>query len=256
MNKEAILNSITKVREVSKKRKFPQTFDLVINLKDINLKKPEENINIYVTLPFSTGKKVKICGLVGPELQISAKQLLDKTITNEEFPEYRDKKQIKILARQYDYFVAQADLMTKVASTFGKVLGPKQRMPDPKAGCVIPPTADLKPFVAKLAKQVRLQTKNEAIVKCAVGFEEMKDEEIESNITTVYQALIRNLKEEEKNVAKVYLKLTMGTPVEITDKGPIVKKKEVKEKKKKAKKIKEKKEQKKEEKAEAKESKK
>ena len=256
MNKEAILNSIIKAREISKKRKFPQTFDLVINLKDINLKKPDENINTYVTLPFSTGKKVKICGLVGPELQTSAKQLLDKVITNEEFPEYHDKKLIKRLARQYDYFVAQADLMSKVASTFGKVLGPKQKMPDPKAGCVIPSVADLKPFIVKLAKQVRLQTKNEAIIKCAVGSEEMKDAEIEANITTVYQASIHNLKEGEKNIAKVYLKLTMGTPIEITDKGPIVKKKEVKEKKKKVGKIKEKKETKEEEKLETRENKK
>ncbi len=223
MNKEAIINSIKKVRELSKKRNFDQTFDLVINLKEIDLKKSEENINTLIPLPFPKGKKPKVCAFVGPELQTSAKALFDKTILTEEFPKYSDKKLIKQLASQFDYFIAQANIMPNVATTFGKVLGPKQKMPNPKFGCVVPPTADLKPLAAKLEGSVRLQTKNEPILKCAVGKESMKDEEIQQNILTIYNNIAHSLPREEGNIGSVYLKLTMNKPLKITNKGPVVK---------------------------------
>ena len=60
MNKEEILKAIKKARELSKKRKFDQTFDLIINLHKLNIKKPEENINTFVVLPQGKGKKSAI----------------------------------------------------------------------------------------------------------------------------------------------------------------------------------------------------
>ncbi|MBU4501171.1 MAG: 50S ribosomal protein L1, partial [Nanoarchaeota archaeon] len=68
MNKKDILNAIKNAREASKKRKFSQTFDLVVNLHKLNLKKPEENVNAFVVLPQGKGKKVKVCALVDKEL--------------------------------------------------------------------------------------------------------------------------------------------------------------------------------------------
>ena len=213
MNKEDILKAIKKSRESSKKRKFSQTFDLVMNLKNLNLKKPEENITSFVVLPQGKGKKSKICALVDKELESNAKENCDKAITKAEFPKYADKKLLKKVAKEYDYFVAQANIMPDVAKFFGKVLGPKGKMPNPKAGCIVPPKIDLKIINQKLQKTVKLQTKNEQAIKCSVGTEDMKDEQIQENILKVYDSVFNLLPREIQNLKSVVLKLTMGSPV-------------------------------------------
>ncbi|MDP2909396.1 MAG: 50S ribosomal protein L1 [Nanoarchaeota archaeon] len=213
MNKEDILNAIKKARESSKKRKFSQTFDLVINLCNLNLKIPEENINTFIILPQGKGKKSKICALVDKELATQAKSVCDKTITKDEFPHYTEKKVLRKLANEYDYFLAQANLMVDVAKFFGKVFGPRGKMPSPKAGCIVPPNMDLKMVYNKLQKTVRLQTKNEQAVKCPIGTEDMADEQLQENISTVYNSVVGMLPKDVQNIKNMMLKLTMGSPV-------------------------------------------
>lgn len=215
MNKEDILKAIKKARESSKKRKFSQTFDLVINLLKLNLKKPEENINTFIVLPQGRGKKSKICALIDKELATQSKTICDKTILKDEFPKYTEKKVLRKLANEYDYFIAQANLMVDVAKFFGKVFGPRGKMPSPKAGCIVPPNIDLKIVYNKLQKTVRLQTKNEQAIKCPVGTEDMKDEQLEENILAVYNAILSGLPEDLQNIKNVVIKLTMGSPVVI-----------------------------------------
>lgn len=213
MNKEDILKAIKKARESSKKRKFNQTFDLIVNLQQLNLKKPEENINTFVVLPQGKGKKIKVCALIDKELVSQAKEVCDKAILKDEFPKYTGKKNLRKLAQDYDYFVAQANLMVDIAKFFGKVFGPKGKMPNPKAGCIVPPKIDLKIIYNKLQKTVRLQTKNEQAIKCPVGTEDMKDEQIQENILMVYNAVLHTLPKEIQNIKNAVLKLTMGSPV-------------------------------------------
>lgn len=219
MNKEEILKAIKKTREESKKRKFSQTFDLVINLQNLNLKKPEENVNLFTVLPQGKGKKSKICMLIDKELATQAKETCDKVILKSEFPKYNEKKTLRKLANEYEYFVAQANLMPDVAKFFGKVFGPKGKMPNPKAGCIVPPKIDLKLVYNELQKTVKLQTKNEQAIKCPVGIEGMKDEQIQENILAVYNAVVRALPKEAQNIKSIMLKLTMGSPVMIGEKG-------------------------------------
>lgn len=211
MNKEQVLEAVKRARENSKKRKFNQSFDLIINLKNLNLKKPEENLNAFVVLK-KKGKKCKIGALVGPELVNKAKEVCDTVISVEEFPKYATK--IKKLAKKIDFFIAQADLMPKIAGSFGKTLGQMGKMPNPKAGCVVPKAIpSLKPVVDKLSNTVRLQTKNEQIVKSLVGVESMTDEEISSNIIQIYDYLSQNLPQDKNNISNAFLKLTMGKSV-------------------------------------------
>lgn len=217
MDKQAILEAIKKVREKNKKRNFKQTFNLVINLKKLNLKKPEENVNTFVVLPHDKGKKVKVCALVDKELATQAKENCDKAILKSEFDKYK-KKDLKKLAKDYDYFIAQATLMVDIAKFFGKVLGPVGKMPNPKAGCIVLPNADLKAVCQKLQRTVKLQTKNEQAVKCSIGLEDMKDEEIQSNAFSVYNTVLHALPHEKQNIKNVIIKLTMGAPVTIGEK--------------------------------------
>lgn len=217
MNKEDILKAIKKARESSKKRKFNQTFDLVINLNKLNLKKPEENVNAFIVLPQGRGKKLKICALVDKELAVQSKSICDKTITQDEFGKYTDKKILRKLASEFDFFIAQANLMVDIAKFFGRVFGPKGKMPNPKAGCIVPPNIDVKMVYNKLQKTVRLQTKNEQAIKCSVGTEDMKDEQIQENAFAVYSTVLSGLPKDIENISNVIIKLTMGSPVVITE---------------------------------------
>ena len=211
MNKKQVLDALKAVREKSPKRKFKQTFDLVIKLRAIDLKKQEQKVDFFLTLPHTLGKKIKVCGLMDNKLAPKGKEAFDQVINKDDFAKFKDKKQGKKLATQYDFFVAQAELMGLVATTFGKVFGPKGKMPNPKAGCVVPPTIqDLKPLYEKLQRSVKIITKNETAIKVPVGNESMKDEDIAENIESVYSSLIPKLPQGEPNVSAVMIKLTMG----------------------------------------------
>ena len=52
-----------------------------------------------------------------------------KTITKPEFDKYKEKKELRNLVREHDFFIANAKLMPSVATAFGKALGPAGKMP-------------------------------------------------------------------------------------------------------------------------------
>ena len=215
MDKTKIKTALEEVKKNSKKRKFNQSYDLVIALQNLDLKKTDQQVDFYTLLHFTRGKKIKICAFVGPELKDEATKVCDTTLVVGDFPKYADKKLAKKLAEEHDYFIAQANIMGKVAGTFGKVLGPRGKMPNPKAGCVVPPKAQLKPLYDKLQKTIRISAKTALMMQCAIGAEDMNDEEVIDNILTAYNQLIHHLPNHENNVKAVFLKLTMGKPVKV-----------------------------------------
>ncbi|MBW2984466.1 50S ribosomal protein L1 [Candidatus Woesearchaeota archaeon] len=218
MDKNQVTQALEKVKANSPKRNFRQSYDLVINLTHIDLKKAEHKVDFYTQLSHPTGKQIKVCALVGPELRESAKSNCDEAILADDFLKYKDKKSIKKLANSYDYFIAQATIMPKIATAFGRVFGPKGKMPSPKAGCVVPPNANLKPLVDKLKKTVRLRTINDPVIRCLVGKEDMKDEEVMDNIMSIYDQVIHHLPEGKHNVKNICLKLSMGPVVKVGEK--------------------------------------
>lgn len=216
MNKQAILSAIAEAKKSAKPRKFEQRIDFSISLKGVNLNKPEERIDEVITLPHPTGKKVKVCAFVGKELEVSAKSACDFFIVKDDFQKY-DKKAIKKLVRQYDYFIAQANLMAAVAAAFGKVLGTRGKMPDPKMGCVIPPNADLNAVVKKLQAAVKIEAKKQPVVNCMVGSEKMSEDEVADNILAIYDTVKKKLPQGEHQIRASYLKLTMGPSIKIAE---------------------------------------
>jgi len=218
MDKKRFVEAIQALKALPK-RKFKQRYDLVINLRGLNLKKPEEQVDLFIQLPNDTGKKARIGALVGPELAEQAKTCCDVVIVQDDFAKHADKKAVKKLANSADFFIAQANLMVDVAKNFGRVFGPRGKMPNPKAGCVVPPNANLKTVADKLRKTVRLAAKEQASIKTMVGTEDMADEQVAGNMQAVYSNLIGALPQEAFNVKNVLLKFTMSRPVKITDKG-------------------------------------
>jgi large subunit ribosomal protein L1 len=217
MNKENFKKAIELVKNNSPKRNFKQAYDLIINLKDLDMKKPDQQVSNWATLRYPKGKKARVCALVGPELAASAKENCDTVIMQDDFPKYAESKlATKKLAKTHDFFIAQANIMPDVAKTFGRVLGSRGKMPNPKIGCVVPPNANLKPLVEKLQKTVGLIAKTQLSIKCLIATDDMKDEEVLDNIMTVYNNLIHTLPAEERNIKNIQLKFTMGPPATIT----------------------------------------
>ena len=214
MDIQQALDALKLAREHSKKRNFAQSVDLIINLKGLNLKKPEENILQFVTLPKFKGKDNKIAGLVGNDLQTEAKKHCNFVIHKDEFSSYsNDPRKTKKMAKQFNFFIAQANLMPDIAKHFGKILGPMGKMPNPKAGAVIPSTIpSLEPIVKKLKNAVRIQTKNEQVIKAAVGIDGMKEEDIAENAIAVYNSVYHEVHEDKSKIKSVVLKFSMGRP--------------------------------------------
>ncbi|MFH1174453.1 MAG: 50S ribosomal protein L1 [archaeon] len=216
MDREKALTYIKKLKAEAQKRNFAQSVDFIVNLQDLDFKKPEHNVDFFVTLHHERGNPVKVCGLVGPELVDQSKQSFDLTITTDEFEKYqKNKKLAKQLAKDYTYFVAQANIMTQVAAAFGRTLGPRGKMPNPKAGCVVPGNAALKPLHERLQKLVRVAAKQRMIIHLFVGKETMSDEQLADNLFDLYNQLLRHLPLEKNNVKSIYLKLTMGKPIKV-----------------------------------------
>lgn len=235
MEKQEVIETLKGVKESSQKRNFKQSVELIINLKGIDLKKQDNQINIFANLHYSWGKKINVCAFVGPELQKQAECVCDETILVDNFPKYKDKKLLKKLAKKHDFFIAQANIMPQVATNFGRVLGPLGKMPNPKIGCVLPPNGNVKPVYERLQKTKRLMSGNSPIIQCSVGKEDSNEEEIIDNIMAIYNALIPALPNEKHNVKNVYLKLTMGKAFMVGEKPE---EKEIKESKKGKKKVK------------------
>ncbi|MEK6849844.1 MAG: hypothetical protein AABY01_04740 [Nanoarchaeota archaeon] len=200
----------------SEKRKFVQGVDLIINLKNLDLKQNDQQVDLFVQVPHARGKKVKVACLCGPELLPNAKQNCDLVISTDEFPKYaQDKKLVKKIARDYDFFVAQANIMPEVAKVFGRVLGPRNKMPNPKAGAVVPPTANLKPLIEKLGKTVRLTAKTQLCVKAFIGKESQPETELLDNINMLYDSFRKALPQDLNNIKNVLLKLSMSKPIHV-----------------------------------------
>ncbi len=213
MDKKSIMKAFEDLKKNSKERKFPQAVDLIVNLKDINLKKPEEQVEFFAELPKLLKTKNKICAIVAHDMEEEAKKVCDKVILVEDLEKYqKDKKSAKKLAEEYDFFMAQANIMGKIAGALGRVFGPRGKMPNPKAGCVFPSKASLQPIYDKLQITVKLSAKKLPIFNVKVGTIESAPEDIAENVMYLYDQIVHHLPKEKHNVKNALLKLTMSKP--------------------------------------------
>jgi large subunit ribosomal protein L1 len=216
MNIKLCKQKISEAKAASKKRNFPQSLDLIMALKDIDMKNSAHHVDTYVLLHNLRGKPIKVAAFVGGELKSKAEGVFSTIIPENEFEAFlKEPKKLKSIIREHGFFVAQANLMPKIAQHFGKFLGPKGKMPNPKAGCVIDTKTDLKALYEKLQRTIRVTAKVQPQIQCSVGTEDMDDDKIADNAYTVYDAVVHALVNGTHNISRVFVKLTMGPPVEV-----------------------------------------
>lgn len=190
----------------NKERKFDQTIELIVNLRKFDIKR--NSINVFMKLPNKVKDK-KICGF------IEGKSDIIDTIPKGAFPKYKDKKALKKLVKNYDFFIASGPNMPSVASTFGKVLGPAGKMPSPKLGIVMNENdEEIKKLIARINAVIRVHTK-EPSIKISIGKISMTDDKIIENIKSIFESILNELPNKKENVKTVLVKLTMSKPIKV-----------------------------------------
>lgn len=202
--KEKVLQAIKDLREKSGKRKFPQTFDLIINLKEFDIKRPENKINESAYLPKGRGKEAKVV-IFSDRIKDADAEVLNASDIEKIS---KSKSMRKKLARDTDFFLAEANLMPVIGKSFGQMLAPRGKMPKLISG-------DLTESVETLKKSTRIRIKDAPVIQCLIGNENMKDEDVVENIESVIKFLDTKLPKGKVNIGKVLLKLTMSKPVKL-----------------------------------------
>jgi large subunit ribosomal protein L1 len=199
-----ILESIKKVRE-SKKRNFNQTFDLIINLKEIDLKKAQNKIDEHFILPKGTGKEAFITLFSDSAKKIEGCKIIKGT---EIESLGKKRKNLKKIIKETDFFLSEPKLMPVVGKHLGKFLAPRGMMPKPVAG-------DINKIIEGTKKGIKIKLDKQPIIHTIVGSEKMDDKDVEENIQALLAYLGKKLPGEKNNIKNVYLKTTMGHPVKI-----------------------------------------
>lgn len=198
------LKAVQELRKTEKKKNFDQTVDLIINLKEFDVRR--EAFSTFIQLPVKIKEK-KILGFFEKDSKI-----ID-TIKKDDFPKYKEKKDMKRLIKQYDFFISSAKLMPAVATTFGRFLGPAGKMPSPQLG-ILPSEDDklVEAVINKINSTVRIKVR-EPSIKVPIAKESFKDEDIVKNATTLYHRIIEMLPRKKDNLRNVKIKFTMSKPI-------------------------------------------
>jgi large subunit ribosomal protein L1 len=208
---EETVEAVKKALSLAPQRKFEESVEIAINLKDVDLSIPKNRIQEDVILPSGRGKEVKVCLFGGAEMALKAKNVADLIISPEDFNRYMDDKKVaKKLARDYDYFVAEAPLMATIGKRMGVVLGPRGKIPKP-----LQPGVDPAPAISTLKKTTTVRSREKRTFQTPVGTRKMKPEEIAENVDAVLNRVIGKLEKGKLNLDSAYVKTTMGPAVRI-----------------------------------------
>lgn len=205
-----IIKKLKEAKEASRPRKFKQSWDLTINVRGIDLKKPENRFKFDFMLPEGRGKDLRVC-VIADSLAAEAEKHADLVITKDEIePLGKNRKKLKKIASENDWFFGEATLMAQIGKAMGVVLGTRGKMPKP-----LPPKVSVVPFIGRARKSTMVTLKETPVIHIPIGSDDMEPEKVARNAEAVYNAVIEKLPRGRTSVKSVYLKLTMGKPVRL-----------------------------------------
>src|SRR6188508_3342638 len=210
------LNGMIKnARDGIKKRNFTQSAELTLILKDIDVKKGF-SVNEVVNLPNKSTKTSTICVFASGDMGTRARKAeVDRVIEPDELDRLgTNKKDARKVVKAYDFFLADATLMSSVGRSLGQFLGPKGKMPTP-----VPYGAPIENIASRLRSSTRIRSKNQLNMSTKIGDESMTDEQLVANASAVIASVEKKLPQGDKNIRNAIIKFTMGKALKASTLG-------------------------------------
>jgi large subunit ribosomal protein L1 len=180
----APLKKAIQVLKSVKRAKFDETVEVHMKL-GIDPTQSDQMIRGSVALPHGVGKTVRVVVFCQGDNVAKAKEAGADYAGSDDLIE----KIQKDGWTDFDVALATQDLMGKV-SRLGKVLGPRGLMPTPKAGTVIPPSADVAGAVREFkAGKVEYRSDKGGNVHAGVGKMSFDDDKLAANITAFVEQI-------------------------------------------------------------------
>merc|ERR1712149_86718 len=190
-----------------KKRKFLESVDLQIGLKNYDPQK-DERFSGTVKLRHVPRNKFKVC-LLGDQAHIDeAKEANIPAMSGDDLKKLnKDKKKVKRLAKSYDAFLCSDTLIKQIPRLLGPGLNKAGKFPT-----MITHVDDLDSKVNDLKATIKFQMKKVLCLSVAVGNVEMTEEQLIENIRLAMNFLVSLLKKHWQNVKSLHIKSSMGKP--------------------------------------------
>lgn len=198
----AITEALSLVKERAN-AKFDETVEVVFAC-NVDPRKGDQNIRGMVELPSGTGRTVRVAVFAQGEQAQQARDAGADIVGDMDLIEEVQKGRI-----DFDLCIATPAMMANL-SKLGKILGPKQLMPNPKLGTV---TMNVAAAVQSAKKgQVSLRAEKQGIVHAILGKASFAVEALERNFQAVEAALLEMKPDGVKGnlIKKAFLSSTMG----------------------------------------------
>lgn len=187
------------VKEVNT-TKFDASVDLHVRL-GVDPKKADQAIRGTVTLPHGTGKTKRVLVLCGPDQEAAAKGAGADYVGLDEFVQ-----KIEGGWTEVDVIVATPAVMPKIGR-LGKILGPRNLMPNPKTGTVTNNVAEAVNEVK--GGKIAFKVDKAGIIHASIGRVSFTPDKIAANSQELINAII---KAKPSSAKGTYLKgLTMAS---------------------------------------------
>lgn len=212
VKKEEFVKAINEAISKSKNRKFQETVEIAVNLRNIDMKKPENRIDTIVLLPHGIGKPRKIGVFARGETIIKAKNAMaDLVLSPEDIDALsKDKRKARKIVNSIDFFIAEAPLMAEIGKKLGPILGPRGKIPQP-----IPPLSDPKPVIDRLRNSVKIRTRDKMTFHAPIGSKGMSVERIAENASEIMKVVENKYENPSLVLRSVFVKTTMGPAVRV-----------------------------------------
>ena len=188
-----------------KKRKFTETIDLQIGLKQYDPSK-DKRFAGTMKLPHVPRPNMK-CGMLGSAVDCEKAAALgyDAKTVEDLKKLNKNKKLVKNMAGKYDFFIASAALIKQIPRLLGPGLNRAGKFPT-----VVAAGEDIATKVAGIQSTVKFQLKKVLCLNVAVGHVDMTKEQVLQNIQLACNFLASLLKKQWQNINALYIKSTMG----------------------------------------------
>jgi large subunit ribosomal protein L1 len=181
-NKQYALTEASKLVKDITTTKFDSSVDIDIRL-GVDPKKANQMVRGVVSLPHGTGKTVRVLALVTPDKEAEAKEAGADYVGLDEFIQKIEQGWVDI-----DIIVTQPNVMAKLGK-LGKILGPRNLMPNPKSGTV---TTEIGKTVKEVkAGKIDFKVDKEGIIHTSIGKASFAPEKLVDNAVELIQTIAK-----------------------------------------------------------------